>query len=281
MEDCDDGNAEPGDGCSPRCLQEFRERRVLPGDGQSCGIRRDGTVLCWGSAATPAPEGSFTELAVGADFACALDRAGALRCWGGSTLTLPGPYATINAGGEHVCVGAGSGALTCFDAASGAAALTPPGELAAASVHVGWGWACALDGAGTPSCWGPAAVRPPAGLTGLREIALATGFGCGLDATDGIVCFGGSESDVGLRMPPAGPHAALGVGETSLCAMSPSGNVTCWRVIGGAALMPGAGGFVRMDMGPQHACGIRTSDEATCWGDDGADAAAIDVPAAF
>ena len=59
------------------------------GDGRgrhsSCGVRTDGTVLCWGSnrygQADP-PDGEFVDVATTGDSACGLRTDGTVVCWG-------------------------------------------------------------------------------------------------------------------------------------------------------------------------------------------------------
>ena len=276
LEVCDDGNEISADGCSVRCAVEFREPLLIPGNGHTCGIRRDGSLRCWGGQATEAPDGEFTELAVGADFACALDGAGALSCWGGSSLSMQTGLTTIAAGGGHLCGIDGAGAVSCFDAPSGAPALQPPAGLSASHVVVGEDQACALDAAGAVQCWGGAASAPPAGLSGLRDVALGDGFGCALGGGGEVQCWGGGDSDVGLRMPPGGSFVQLAAGASTICALKDGGGVTCWSAAGGAALMPSGSDFVRIEMGPSHGCGITGDDRGHCWGDG-----PTDVPGDF
>ena len=56
--------------------------------GSSCGVRLDGSLECWGSdyaetyAAPSLPDGDYTQVGVGVDFACALRVDGKVDCWG-------------------------------------------------------------------------------------------------------------------------------------------------------------------------------------------------------
>jgi hypothetical protein len=51
----------------------------------ACGLRADGSLLCWGAEATlasDAPTGTFVQVAVGTKKACAVDTSGRVTCWG-------------------------------------------------------------------------------------------------------------------------------------------------------------------------------------------------------
>jgi hypothetical protein len=65
--------------------QDFQE--VALGDDFSCGLKLDGSLVCWGSDAfgviSDMPTGSsWTSLAAGRDHVCALTDTGEARCWG-------------------------------------------------------------------------------------------------------------------------------------------------------------------------------------------------------
>ena len=60
---------------------------VSAGPYHPCGLRTDGTVVCWGGNTTgreSAPGGRFTDVVVGWGRACGLRADGTLLCWRGS-----------------------------------------------------------------------------------------------------------------------------------------------------------------------------------------------------
>src|SRR5262245_32652893 len=53
------------------------------GDGaMGCGIRSDGTVVCWGDAGVAPPVGSFSQVSVGLLRAYGVRADGTIACWG-------------------------------------------------------------------------------------------------------------------------------------------------------------------------------------------------------
>ena len=60
----------------------LRYQAVSPGANHACGIKLDGTMVCWGDnshgQADP-PAGTFS---AGADFSCGLRDDGSAVCWG-------------------------------------------------------------------------------------------------------------------------------------------------------------------------------------------------------
>lgn len=60
-------------------------------DGNACGIRADGSLVCWGdddAVVADVPAGAFAKVSVGWNAACALDAEGRATCWG-SEATAP------------------------------------------------------------------------------------------------------------------------------------------------------------------------------------------------
>jgi hypothetical protein len=66
--------------------------QVVVGGDHACGLRGDGTAVCWGKndlgQATP-PAGPFVQLAAGYRAGCGLRPDGSLACWGQAPLSQP------------------------------------------------------------------------------------------------------------------------------------------------------------------------------------------------
>ena len=55
------------------------------GGYHACGLRADGTIVCWGSnnhGQTDAPDGFFSAVSAGNYFSCGLRTDGTITCWG-------------------------------------------------------------------------------------------------------------------------------------------------------------------------------------------------------
>lgn len=111
-----------------------------------CGLRADGSIVCWGGDYTdrrehPPPEGTFTQVAAGEWFNCALRDDGEVLCWGASGYwdtpaafdpapTPPaGPFLELDVGEEAACGVRPSGAIECWGTVNAGALLDVPAEL--------------------------------------------------------------------------------------------------------------------------------------------------------
>ena len=76
----------------------------------SCGVREDGTVVCWGlnhEGSLDAPSGTFTSISVGWGHSCGIRGNGTVACWGNNEygqLDAPeGRFTAVSAGSPHSC----------------------------------------------------------------------------------------------------------------------------------------------------------------------------------
>ena len=83
---------------------------VSVGSGNSCALRRDGTIVCWGSNShgqSDPPTGTFTAMANGSQHWCGLRSNGLLTCWGdnrrGQTNAPEGTFIDVAASGDLSC----------------------------------------------------------------------------------------------------------------------------------------------------------------------------------
>ena len=91
------------------------------GFGHSCGVRTDGTVVCWGAdadgQATP-PQGTFTQVSAGGFHTCGVQTQGTVACWGNDEIgqaTPPGgTFTQVSAGNSHTCGVQTDGAVACW-----------------------------------------------------------------------------------------------------------------------------------------------------------------------
>lgn len=108
-----------------------RFRAIDAGGASLCGLRPEGTLLCWGVEwREPAPGQRFAQLSVGGIGLCALTAEGALSCWGRELepLTTPGgAFTAVSVGRMHTCAIDGAGAIHCWGRDEGGHG-SPPGE---------------------------------------------------------------------------------------------------------------------------------------------------------
>ena len=100
---------------------------VSPGFFHSCGVKTDGSVVCWGSnedwegnlsgQATP-PGGSFASVSAGVWHSCGVKTNGSVVCWGsnrdGRSTPPGGSFASVSAGGGHSCGVKTNGSVVCW-----------------------------------------------------------------------------------------------------------------------------------------------------------------------
>ena len=287
---------------------------ISSGYTHTCALTRDGVAWCWGDGRKGAlGDGSdrvhrfpqrvdtpvrFAEIGAGRDFTCARTTEGAVYCWGAER-TVPG-----------------------WPNVAKTPALVPT-TIVAASISAGRRHACVLDSAGQAACWGfnvdaetgvgTAGVEAPtipsptpvAGNHLFRALSAGSGFTCGVDSRNAVLCWGsnvdgavgdgakdrcGDIAPVQCSLTPVVVPInvrILGVsaGSSHACAVTEEGTVLCW---GSNAL--GQFGFhdpkatimrsprliefergVRMrsvQAGGIHSCGVTDRGQLYCWGAD-------------
>lgn len=167
--------------------------QVDSGHRETCGLRADGSVVCWGHIPhTHGPDddhdhdehededhsaGPFEEIAVGIARVCGLEAEGSVECFGFDETDVDDyPFTTIDVsifnsaprGGTYyygcgILTDAQGGGIKCFEVPEHTMDLgehqtpdeifTPPAGKFA-SISVGGGVSCALDTEGFVHCWG-------------------------------------------------------------------------------------------------------------------------------
>jgi alpha-tubulin suppressor-like RCC1 family protein len=269
-----------------------------------CGLRIDGTVMCWGYQGSGGRLGDGTPtsqsapvlvkdindakaVAVGDEHACVVRGAGAVSCWGHNDSRQLGDGTTKNS-------------VTPVPVVS----LTDATQLA-----LGGGFSCALQKAGTVSCWGDDALgqlgdnmmtprsapSPVMGVMAATQIAASYESACALVQSGDVYCWGHNEyGETGGANPPdkvlvptkvAGLSgiASISSGADShhFCATTTAGAVKCWGHGGEGQLgnsdtndssMPvdvvGISDAVGVAAGGAFTCTWQKSGGASCWGDN-------------
>jgi hypothetical protein len=204
-------------------------RSVSASSSYDCGIRTNGTSVCWGNifgngggTFTEYPlNGSFSKLSVGRGV-CGLLVDGKISCPFGNYPSFTGYYSDLANGGDYVCaLRAADGTIAC----GGTNTPVPPGgSFASISAHTRY--ACALAADGAPTCWDGGSVGPPLGGF-FQTVAAGDSFACGLRSGGNAECWGNLSSATGMVVVPAGPFTALASG-TFACGLRPDTSVACW-----------------------------------------------------
>ena len=220
---------------------------LAAGYGQSCGLRSNGTVSCWGDNGsgelgngtttdrnTPGPVsglGDAAGISAGHDHSCALRVSGGVACWG------------QNASGQL-----GNGTTTGSMTPVNVSGISNATKLSAGSSHT-----CAVLGTRRVSCWGnggggrlgngsTANSGTPGEVSGILNataVAAGTNHTCALRSDGTVSCWGdNAEGDLGngttqqssVPVPVSGITNAIGVsvGTAHSCATLATGRVVCW-----------------------------------------------------
>ena len=103
-----------------RQAREFRYIAVeVSGLGNTCALRTDGIVICWGQGnLVPPAAGHYTMVSVGQSHACGVKTDGQLECWGendfGQGDAPDGEFQSVSAGYTHTCGVRPEGVVECW-----------------------------------------------------------------------------------------------------------------------------------------------------------------------
>jgi hypothetical protein len=241
----------------------------------SCGVSH--------SVDVPVDDPHARALAVGSTHSCALREAG-LYCWGdnssgqladGTMESSEAPVLASAAGMDiaevavsnaRTCVRRGSGAVECWGAISGVAALDDAVQLALDETTT-----CVLHRSGEVSCArATLELETIAGLWGIVELrGGVSDTYCARDDRDRVYCIR-SEGDVWAQpvQAPAlrGARAIVVSGSNEVCAIAPERNVLCHDLDNGKTVpLPESEDSVAITGTSLVACAQQRDDGWTCW----------------
>ena len=197
------------------------------GDYQTCGVKTDGYVICWGATSTfidpstgrsqahhdaPAQPtlGEFSQISVGGSSACGVRAGGSLDCWGtqyfcpktGHCVRTPpsGAFKEVESGRSHTCGIKRDDSVQCWSHISGVPATSPEGAF--------------------------------------QQVSVADGYTCGVKTDRSVICWelkADGQSiligrDYGQATPPAGSFRQVSVGSGHACGVKTDGSVACWGI---------------------------------------------------
>ncbi len=263
---------------------------------QVCGLKEDGSVMCWGDVprGLPLPDEPLAAISLGGDHICGLRQDGSAACWGSDRWHQSRPpederFASLSVGPEISCGLREDGAAVCWGRHKYGGVDVPAGEKFA-SIDVGDKYACGLRQDGAAVCWGTLLhhpqvdgnelegrrVDPPSDM---RFSAISAAVGeykvCGVRIPDGdLVCWGNFR-----WMPEAEPliyegeYVGLSAESRHACGLQENGQVECHGDYNAhcglgsfCKVPPPAAEFSSIVSGREHVCGLRKSDgRATCW----------------
>jgi len=259
------------------------------GDRHTCGIRTDGTLVCWGDPASgpvSPPAGTFTQVSTGFSHACAVKTDETLACWGddstGQVRLMPtGTFSQVSSGDGYSCAVRTDQTVICWGDNSLKQASPPGGTFS--QVSSGGFHSCGIRTTdGSLACWGynrygQAPLIPPSGIFRQVSSSPASDFllvvgdshTCGVRADETLICWG-NDSTNQISGTPAGTFSQVSAGGSHNCGVRTDGTVACWgyNFFGQAPPIPPPGTFRQVSSGGLHTCGVQTDGTPVCWGDN-------------
>jgi alpha-tubulin suppressor-like RCC1 family protein len=241
-------------------------RKVVAGYYHACGLTEDNHhIVCWGKnywGQCDAPEGTFVDVSVQAAQSCGVRENGEVVCWG-SGLTPPyGTYLQVSAGFQ-TCGLTVKGSIECFETAPDNP-VPPQGTFSEISVNMGHG--CAVTADGSIQCWGNnddgQCTAPPETFA---SVSAGYRFTCARKQDGTVQCWG--LNDKGQCDPPGTPFEAISMGHSFGCGLDAAGKISCWgRCDDMNCASPDGLVFKSFKAGRNSVCGITADDEAICLG---------------
>jgi hypothetical protein len=261
---------------------------VSAGFWHTCGVRADGTLLCWGEddfgQVSGAPSGSFTDVDAGGNHTCAIRTSGAVSCWGsddhGESTPLSGNFSQVSAGSFHTCgLKSGTGEVRCWGYDLTGQATPPSGTFT--QVSSGENHSCGLKDDYTLACWGydiyGQSTAPEEGYLYL-SVTAGSNHSCAHNTnTYRVDCWGFDER--GQASPPSTTFTpAISGAEFHTCGVATDMSVECWGANPEGESTPPEGSFVDVTTGSNHSCALGLDYRVSCWGDDSRGASTVPLP---
>ena len=260
---------------------------VVAGFGHSCGLREDGSAICWGrdyEGQASVPMASFVSLSAYRLQTCGALTEGGIQCWGqaplgsGEVLFGEEKFASISAASDHLCGLRHDDVVLCWSSEHGRSMgveRVPEGEFL--SVDVGYDHACGARAVGGVVCWGGEYGEVTPILTQDSFLSVRTSshsYSCGLRSDGGVDCWGLDGGEFARKQTPIGRFKAISLFDIYACGLKTDGEITCWGEEGfeyvGASVLA-AGSYAALSIHHNNACALRDDGSVVCWGEgDGA-----------
>jgi alpha-tubulin suppressor-like RCC1 family protein len=288
-----DAGSDAGEPSTPLPPASLPFRKIEAGGMHSCGLLFDRSMRCWGDAthgATAVPDGEFFEdLTLGEYYTCGIRRGGTVICWGKRQPDVdldiaPPPdetFTQLSGGLNHLCGVRTDGTSVCYG--MGAKVAVPAGErftkvitgdhhsvgLREDGTAIGWGFGLALSAECNAECIYSRAVQPPAGVV-FTDLVAGEDYTCGQHEDGTLDCWGDQPFGVHDTWPGAYTQGTMTGGRYAACAIRPDNTPECWGDNFDAHQRPPMGErFIQITMGFDHSCGMREDNSVICWtGDD-------------
>ena len=257
---------------------------LVSGSEHSCGLRTDGSVICWGrgwEGHSTEPNGEFTAIGAFRNYSCGAPAKGGIKCWGASSFPTPERlsestqiYVSLAVGDRHLCALTSAGSVECWTDDRGMEAHldhAPVGDFV--SLDAGHSHTCGVRVDGSVVCWGGDYGR---GLSVLPDEKFQTvsadheGLTCGVKVDGAVVCWGAGGGELPASSVRDGSFQSISVNRGRVCGILTSGELLCWSDSPDWSLRgfgaPPAGSYTAISVGQKHTCASRDDGTVVCWG---------------
>ena len=241
---------------------------VASGPGTTCGLRTDGSMVCWGFL-TGEAKVSFNSVSGKNWHVCGSTTDGPVVCWGndddGQSTPPLGSFASVSAGGSHTCGVRMDRSVACWGNDHYGRSTPPLGSFA--SVSAGGSHTCGVRMDRSVVCWGndhDGQSTPPLGS--FASVSAGNSHTCGVRMDRSVVCWGNDHD--GQSTPPLGSFASVSAGNSHTCGVRMDRSVVCWGNDHDGQSTPPLGSFASVSAGNSHTCGVKTDRSIACWGND-------------
>ena len=239
---------------------------------QSCGVRINGAVVCWGQnsllddngkplyAQNPidTPPGQFIAVSASTGHVCGLRTDSTIDCWGdnshGQADPPGGEFSAVAAGEYHTCGLRTTGSIRCWGSNRDGETEAPDWKFNA--VTAGAYKSCGLRDDGSIECWGDVDFRT---ITVKKSFDRYTVYG---EDEDGRLKDRWEVNEPGQAVVPDIKFSAVGVPGSYTCGLRTDGRIECWGRHGGERDLP-TGSFVAIS--DRGSCGLRDTGRIECW----------------
>jgi LPXTG-site transpeptidase (sortase) family protein len=267
---------------APKLQGDSSPGQIISAGGYfTCGIKADGSIVCWGSndygqLEVPSPNAGFLQVSNGEYHSCGLKNNGSVVCWGQNSsgqLNVPGlnqDFTQVSAGFNHTCGRKSDGSITCWGSNTQGESTVPGPNENFTHVSVGNFHTCGRKSDGSAVCWGlnsDGQSTIPAPNDSFTQVSAGGYHTCGLKSNGSVVCWGWNNWGQTTVTAPNSSFTQVSTGFQHTCGRKSTGQVVCWGYSPSYQdLSPGNTGFSQISTGHLHTCGIKADGSFVCWG---------------
>ncbi|NTF18138.1 hypothetical protein G6L37_06945 [Agrobacterium rubi] len=246
---------------------------IAPGGIQTCALKTDGSVLCFGNGVTtPTKVNALppsTKIAAFGDRICAITADGGLYCWAGTgtpqkVAGMETGVVNVGTGYAYQCAVKSDGTLWCWSGNGVPAKIAGISDVK--QVAAGWAHTCAVVSNGSVYCWGTnnhgqigdnttatrSAPTKASGISDAVQVSVGYDFTCAVRSNGGVMCWGfgengklGNNSYSDKLVPTQVTNMTSGaksvwVGGAQACVLKTDESRFCWGRSSGGELGNGA-----------------------------------------